>query len=52
MSQVSPNLALHRRVSGTGGAAALDVSIQDLVCQPNVLLLFPPINCEQMRVKQ
>ena len=52
MSQVSPNLTLHRRVSGSGEAAALDVSVQDLVCQANVLLLFPPVNCEQMRARQ
>lgn len=49
MSQVSPNLTLHRCVSGSGEATALDVSVQDLVCQANVLLLFPPVNCEQMR---
>lgn len=32
-----------------GKAAALDVSIQDLVFQANVFLPFPPVTCNQMK---
>lgn len=47
---ISPHLL--RSVSGGGVGAALDVSTQYLMCLAHVLLLFLPLNHEQMTARQ